>query len=193
MDVMNIALANHDNTLFLDADIIILDSLQEFFESPIVLSPHYYPEEDELKGFEFGFYNAGYVFCAVNSFPNFWKYLYLNNSLFFEQECMNRIPETHLIQTFSKEHNVGFWRGKEILNKVKSFHFHLSSGVDENRSEVLKSLNNDIKKVAEQRMQSDHPDLNSYYKKMTSPQKSCIYTFWKMRGSIYESLHEKAF
>ena len=33
----------YDTTLFLDADIIILDSLQEFFESPLVLSPHYYP------------------------------------------------------------------------------------------------------------------------------------------------------
>ena len=190
MDVMNIALANHDNTLFLDADIIMLDSLQEFFESPIVLSPHYYPEEDELKGFEFGFYNAGYVFCAVKSFPNFWKYLYLNNSLFFEQECMNRIPETHLIQTFSKEHNVGFWRGKEIPNKVKSFHFHLSSGVDENRSEVLKSLNNDIKRVAEQKMESDHPDLNSYYRKMTSPKKVAFIHFGKC-GGVYTNEYMK--
>ena len=72
----------------------------------------------------------------------------------------------------------------KIPNKVKSFHFHLSSGVDENRSEVLKSLNNDIKKVAEQRMQSDHPDLNSYYKKMTSPKKVAFIHFGKC-GGVY--------
>ena len=74
MDVMDFALKHHDNTFFLDADIIVLDNLQEYFTSTIALSPHYHPKGKEHNGFEFGFYNAGYVFCASKGFP---KYLTL--------------------------------------------------------------------------------------------------------------------
>jgi hypothetical protein len=58
MEVMDFALKHHDNTFFLDTDIIVLDNLQEYFTAEIVLSPHYYPTENQHKGFEFGFYNA---------------------------------------------------------------------------------------------------------------------------------------
>jgi alpha-N-acetylglucosamine transferase len=70
MDVMIWALKECNNTFFLDSDIIVLNSLQEYFTSSVVLSPHYYAENKIHKGFEFGFYNAGYVFCANKGFPN---------------------------------------------------------------------------------------------------------------------------
>ena len=79
MDVMNFALKHLDNTFFLDADIIVLDSLQEYFSAKVVLSPHYYPKAHSFNGFENGFYNAGYIFCASKGFPNFWKNIYLND------------------------------------------------------------------------------------------------------------------
>ena len=136
MDAMNFALKHHDNTFFLDADIIILDNLQEYFTCKVILSPHYYPKSLIYNGFENGFYNAGYVFCASKGFPNYWKHIYLNDSIFFEQECMNRIPDNITIQTFSKEHNVGFWRRSQIPEKIKSLHFHITSGVDRNRGRL---------------------------------------------------------
>ena len=71
MEVMDFALKHHDNTFFLDTDIIVLDNLQEYFTAEIVLSPHYYPTKNQHKGFEFGFYNAGYLFCANKGFPKF--------------------------------------------------------------------------------------------------------------------------
>ena len=36
MDVMEMALRHHDNTFFLDADIIVLDNLQEYFSAKVV-------------------------------------------------------------------------------------------------------------------------------------------------------------
>ena len=77
---------------------------------------------------------------------------------------MNRIPNLLQIQTFSREHNVGFWRRKQIPEKVKSFHFHITKGVDKNRSESLKQLNHNIKEVAINCLRADHPDLYDYQK-----------------------------
>jgi hypothetical protein len=190
MDVMNFALEHHSNTFFLDADIIVLENLQEYFQAKVALSPHYYPKKYTSHGFDNGFYNAGYVFCASRGFPNFWRHLYLNDSIFFEQEGMNRIPERQKIQTFSKEHNVGFWRRNEIPNKIKSLHFHITDGVDKNRCESLKQLNTSIKNVGINIIKEQHPDLYSYYLRMTSPKKIAFVHFGKAAG-VYVNKYMK--
>lgn len=190
MDVMNFALEHHSNTFFLDADIIVLENLQEYFQAKVALSPHYYPKKYTSHGFDNGFYNAGYVFCASKGFPNHWRHLYLNDSIFFEQEGMNRIPERQDIQTFSKEHNVGFWRRNEIPNKIKSLHFHITDGVDKNRCEALKELNTNIKNLGINIIKEQHPDLYSYYLRMTSPKKIAFVHFGKSAG-VYINEHMK--
>ena len=127
MDCMNYALENHDNVFFLDSDIIVLDSLQEKFNKDIFLSPHYHragsPDAD--NSIDYGFFNAGYVFCADSDLPSFWKDAYINNSNFFEQECMNQICEKFDVGLFDKLHNIGFWR-KGLSSKIqpKSIHVH---------------------------------------------------------------------
>ena len=92
MDIMKKAMRNHKNTFFLDADMIVLDSLQENFSCELAFSPHHYSPKDLSKAFDFGFFNAGYVFCSSRSFPSYWEHMYLTDSIFFEQECMDRIP-----------------------------------------------------------------------------------------------------
>ena len=194
MDVMNFALEHHENTFFLDADIIVLDNLQEYFGAKVVLSPHYYPKQYTSHGFENGFYNAGYVFCASKGFPNFWKHIYLNDSIFFEQEGMNRIPDKQDIQTFSREHNVGFWRRDEIPKKVKSLHFHISDGVDRNRSDKLKEMNKDIKTIGVDIMREDHQDLYNYYVRMSGPKKVAFIHYGKTAGVyINEYMKDRVF
>ncbi len=169
MDVMDFALEHHSNTFFLDADIIVLDNLQEYFQASVVLSPHYYPRVEEYKGFEFGFYNAGYLFCASKGFPRFWKHAYLTDSIFFEQECMNRILEHYNIQTFSEDHNVGFWRGDKLPQKAKSVHAHVTSGVDKNRNQNIIDKNTQIKDYAISQTEKHHPVINSHIRKYYNP------------------------
>ena len=182
MDVMEFALTHHDNTFFLDADIIILDNLQEYFSAKVVLSPHYYPKQYTAHGFENGFYNAGYVFCASKGFPKFWKHIYLNDSIFFEQECMNRIPDRQKIQTFSREHNVGFWRRGQFPKHIKSLHFHITDGVDKNRCDSLKKMNQDIKSFGVNLLKENHRDLYNYYLRMAAPKKIAFIHFGKAAG-----------
>jgi len=148
MDAMDWALENHDNTFFLDSDIIIIDNLQENFTSDVCLSPHFHGDDEKghMLDNKVGIYNAGYVFCANKQFPKWWKNNYFNDSTFYEQECMNRIPDHFSTQCFPEEHNLGFWRkGFGYINddlminfQVKSFHLHLTTIFDEKLHESLK-------------------------------------------------------
>lgn len=168
MEAMDFALKLHDNTFFLDTDIIVLDNLQEYFTAEVVLSPHFYPKDKQHKGFEFGFYNAGYLFCANKGFPRFWRHLYLTDSTFFEQECMNRISDYYNIQTFSKEHNVGFWRGDALPIEAKSVHTHISELGSAGRGLQLIELNKITKDYALSQTKNK-PIINSYLRKHYNP------------------------
>lgn len=168
MDVMDFALKYHSNTFFLDSDIIVLDNLQEHFTSEVVLSPHFYPIDKQHKGFEFGFYNAGYLFCANKGFPKFWRHMYLTDSTFFEQECMNRISDYYNIQTFGKEHNVGFWRGEALPAKAKSIHTHISRMGSAGRGDSLVEMNKTTKDYALSQVK-DNPIINSHLRKHYNP------------------------
>lgn len=186
MEVMDFALENEENTFFLDSDIIVLDNLQEYFTSSIVLSPHFYSGRNMTKGFEFGFYNAGYLFCAEKGFPKFWRHIYLTNSTFFEQEGMNRISDYYNIQTFGEEHNVGFWRSGVLPENPKSVHCHIADDLYEtNRTESLIELNKQIKDYAIGKSKNQ-PKINSYVRKFynpEAPQKIAFVHFGKCAGS----------
>lgn len=183
MQVMELALENHENTFFLDSDIIVLESLQEYFQKKIALSPHYYPDRLAFSGFEYGFYNAGYVFCALKGFPKFWRKTYLSDSIFFEQECMNRIPAWYDIHTFNKSHNVGFWRREEIPDKIKTLHFHTKKQKDDNRTEELQRLNQYIKTAGiNYMMDNGHEDIVSYINLLNKPRKIAFIHYGKAAG-----------
>jgi len=148
MDCMDLALQNHDNTFFLDSDIIVVGPLGEEFDKNIFLSPHYHKlgTPSSSRAIQYGFFNAGYVFCADANFPDFWRETYLSDSDFFEQECMNRICEKFDIGFFNELHNVGFWRDSYFLDdKIKSFHVHITQNENLESNLPLKSVNESLK------------------------------------------------
>lgn len=173
MECMNFALQNHDNTFFLDGDVIVIDSLQENFDKKIFLSPHYHkigtPSND--GAINTGFFNAGYIFCADANFPDFWREAYLTDSDFYEQECMNRICEKFDIGLFSRLHNVGFWRDSFGLDQnTKSFHAHIADNSNLNKSPSLKKMNISLKRkimqFLKESQKKEHKIILNFIEKM---------------------------
>jgi hypothetical protein len=146
MDAMDFAFEHHENTFFLDADVVVIDSLQENFHKDIALSPHFYKLDSAQDSFKYGIFNAGYIFCADKSFPNYWRDVYLNRSTFFEQEGLNHVLENYDIQTFSNLHNFGFWSKHEPDINTKSFHVHTIEK-EFNGIKKLKESNKKTKKM----------------------------------------------
>ena len=162
MDSMDFAFEHHENTFFLDADVIVLGSLQEDFYKDIVLSPHFYKLNKIENSFKYGIFNAGYIFCADKSFPDYWRDIYLNRSVFFEQEGLNHVLEDYDIQTFSNLHNFGFWSKHKPSAETKSFHVHVIEREFDGIKE-LQEANKKTKKILfEQLWVTGKQDLSKY-------------------------------
>jgi hypothetical protein len=168
MECMNYALQYHNNTFFLDSDILVLNDLQERFDKDIFLSPHYHNMSKASDSREFGFFNAGYIFCADKTFPNFWREVYLKDSKFFEQEGMNYICEKYNVGFFGEEHNLGFWRNTIVLadEPVKSFHVHMFDNENLTKNKNLSPENEKIRNLAFRTLEESHEEILSFIKKM---------------------------
>ena len=162
MAAMNFALSEQDNTFFLDSDIVLVNKIDENLNRSLILSPHYHGVKNINNSLRFGFFNAGYVFCAEKNFPDYWKDLYLTRSKFYEQECMNYIAENYDIGIFDKNHNWGFWRSEfKIPCSIRSFHLHLTNGIYGSDCTALSKLNEQIKMTFYRYL-----DLNSKFENM---------------------------
>ena len=135
MEAMKAALAENDNTFFLDSDVLVLETLQDNFQNEIILSPSYVDPKVSAHAHLYGFFNAGYIFCANKTFPDYWREAFLSRSKFFEQECLNYVSENYDVGTFSEKHNYGWWRMKKNekpkIKGAKSIHVHLFRDLDE--------------------------------------------------------------
>jgi len=204
MDAMSWALEIHDNTFFLDCDIVIVDNIQENFTSDICLSPHFHTEDEEgqILDDRVGIYNAGYVFCSNKDFPAWWKNNFLNDSKFYEQECMNRIPNNFSTQCFDRKHNVGFWCDK-YPEVVRSFHLHLTKVFDDKHPNSLKTKIEGIRKFFKHYMSQNQGLYNNLISiiegqplksvKLKSEKKKFAYIHYGKAGGVYVNNYLRAY
>tara|TARA_Y100001973_G_scaffold97469_1_gene153568 strand:- start:1842 stop:2741 length:900 start_codon:yes stop_codon:yes gene_type:complete len=177
MECLEYALSEAPNTFFMDADIIVLDNLQEHFTRPVALSPHYHHKEKSSISKFCGIFNAGYVFCATKRLPGLWKSLYLHKSDFYEQRGMNYFCEFFDIDIIPPTHNVGFWRNTEdeYLNakkicidlelemKPKSFHVHILEEIDFKGHTVVEDKNRAMKNIVLKYLkENNYKDIYNY-------------------------------
>ena len=197
MESMNWALENHGNTFFLDADIVVVDDLQEDVSEDIILSPHYDSRGKCKNGLSYGFFNAGYLFCSDKTFPDYWKKLYLEESSFYEQEGMNYIPLKYDVGLFPKNHNVGFWRGVEqAFKNVKSFHTHFDPKLDFRGNKPLSNMNSVMTSVAKDYIKKNNKELNEYVDSRfgnVSRMSKVAFIHYGKAGGVYMNKYMKKF
>jgi hypothetical protein len=154
MDCLERATLLFGNTLFLDADIVVVDSLEDITH-PVMVSPHYHVNDPLENKKTYGAYNAGYLFNSEPDLPQVWRSIYNGRSKFFEQEGMVYFHEKFDVGKFKSPHNVGFWRhpvvpgvgmvtGEEELPYIKSFHAHLTEDLFERADPGLKRVYRDM-------------------------------------------------
>lgn len=145
IQAMEFALSKVNNTLFLDSDIIITNKITDSLYKDIIMSPHYWGAKPQ-----YGIFNAGYIFSADRTFVDYWRDIFLNESMFLEQEGMNKLCQYYDYDLFSKDHNIGFWRTEGVRDlhggEYKSFHVHTFNDEPykegEITSDIARSLNN---------------------------------------------------
>ena len=196
MHSMKWAMENNSNTFFLDSDIVVVGNLQDDFAHDIVLSPHYDSVGRARNGLSYGFFNAGYIFCADKTFPDYWEFLYLNRSKFYEQEGMNYIPEKYNIGIFERGHNVGFWRrldGNSLskIKNIKSFHAHFDPNLDFRNNAPLKNMNCVMVALAKDYIKKNNKNLYSYLGSGKLKMSKLAFIHYGKAAGVYVNLYMK--
>ena len=139
MDCLEQAVLSAGNTLFLDADIVLVKEVHEDFDTQydLMLSPHYHPTETFSQNQKYGAFNAGYVWANNPSVASIWRSIYMTRSGFYEQQGMIWFFEYLDTGVLDKTHNFGFCRFMkewvcetlrlktgDSIDDAKSFHFH---------------------------------------------------------------------
>jgi len=108
-NVMDYAMEIYENTLFIDADIILLNKFDLLIDKQydVALSPHHIFEESEKK---FGKYNAGFMFIANKNVTNTWRKFIKTRSGFDDQQALDWFSEEFKVCHFDTSYNYGWWR-----------------------------------------------------------------------------------
>lgn len=106
-DVIKYALDMFGDTLFTDTDIVFLNRYEISTNKELILSQHHINPSDELQ---YGKYNVGYMYIKSKKFPEWLKNTTLTKSKFFEQEGLIHAEHEFDMETFSMNHNYGWWR-----------------------------------------------------------------------------------
>lgn len=138
MFIMKKAIKHHGNTMFVDADIILLNKI-EVEDVELQLSQHFH--RDQEKDRLYGKYNAGYVFAQNEKVPELWADLYLQGQGFYEQSPLEKLKNSFSHAKFTEDHNVGFWRKRmPHKRKITSLHFHHRKEAYADADEYLKEV-----------------------------------------------------
>lgn len=111
-NIMDVALANHPDTLFVDADMVFFSPLCGINteDREVALSPHYINRADESR---YGRYNGGYVWTSEMTFPQWWRDT-TPRSKYYEQQALVYAAEVFAVQELRPNHNQSWWRLEQV-------------------------------------------------------------------------------
>ena len=104
--VMDWALENHPDTMFLDADIVVLDRLRIKPGYDLGVSPHYIRKE---RTDAVGYYNAGFIWTNNKNVTSDWR-KFSKTSRYVDQACVEDLVNKYSHFEFDKTYNIGWWR-----------------------------------------------------------------------------------
>ncbi len=124
MKIINYALKSSNNTLLLDSDIVITDTINNIdITKDVGLSPQFISEQHINKT---GFYNAGMLWCKSTEVSNYWSSIIENNNSCPEQINMIKLKKFNYFE-FDENYNLQCWRyylspegNEKIKNNITS-------------------------------------------------------------------------
>jgi hypothetical protein len=147
MDILLTAIENDDDSLFLDADMILLDQINDIDKTKdLGVSPHYFPINSPI-GKKYGFYNAGMIWSNNKNAIIDWKIL-SQDSYFYEQSSIEDLIIDYEHFEFSDNYNFGEFR---LSHNKQSY------------GNSLNIINEEIY-VHEKKLKSIHTHIDRHYK-----------------------------
>jgi len=106
-EVINLALKEDPDTLFLDADMVILDTIDDIDKSKqLGLSPHYIRKRDTDL---YGYYNGGMLWTNQKTLKDDWI-KFTKTSRYFDQASIEDLANKYSFFVFGENYNFSWWR-----------------------------------------------------------------------------------
>ena len=145
MKVINKALENEEDTLFLDSDMVILDEINDIEKDKKVgLSPQFIRKKNVE---ETGYYNAGMLWTNSKEVSDYWIEITEPNHSCAEQINMKKL-EKYEYFTFGENYNLQSWRfilGLETTQQIAN-NINIKKGKLYYKSERLKTIHTHFNK-----------------------------------------------
>jgi hypothetical protein len=120
-NIIKYALNIHNNTLYLDSDIIITDTINNIdYTKQLGVSPQFIKKEYIDKT---GYYNGGMLWVNDSNIPNDWI-TYTKTSRYFDQASIENLIEKYSFFEFEENYNLQCWRlylSDDTQNKIASY------------------------------------------------------------------------
>ena len=134
-DICEAAIEDHGGVLFLDADMLFLNPIEDkmlslFGETHLdgVLSQHM---TNNWKNEErHGYYNVGMFFLRNTSLIENWRYLAQNHrqlGMYYEQKPLEYVQRNYITANLPIYYNIGWWRFNETYTRDRLEKLHLKN------------------------------------------------------------------
>jgi len=109
MNVMELALSENPDTLFLDSDIVLLSRMEVQLEKHLGVSPQYMNVAITDR---IGYYNGGMIWTDSSQIVADWRKLSNGKTVYFDQSCIEDLVNEHKNDTFmwGENYNLSSWR-----------------------------------------------------------------------------------
>lgn len=116
------AVKKYGDSLFLDSDMLILDTLQVDKSKEIGVSPHYIKEKDTDL---YGYYNGGMLWSRIDDVGHWWRE-FTKTSRYFDQASIEDLVKKYTYFEFDKSYNFSWWRVGQSDESPEEITKHLS-------------------------------------------------------------------
>lgn len=125
LDAILSSVETYGDTLFVDSDFYFLRPIIVPEKCEVALS---WNNGHETSTNPYGRFNAGLCWTSSLDLVKWWQDAYSSNrGGFYEQACMDSMPQRWKAGYFSEYDNWGWWRkGEPQFDKVRSVHLHLT-------------------------------------------------------------------
>ena len=176
-NIMSHALKNVNDTLFLDSDIIITDTINDIdMSKDLGVSPQFISKSHVDRT---GYYNGGMLWTKNKEVPNDWIF-FTKKSRYFDQASIEDLAKKYSYFEFGENYNLQCWRLLLSVESPQQISNHITS------KDKLYYKNKPLKFVHTHFLDNRFQQFNNLIIKHLSNAK-----MYKMLAIIYRVIHNK--
>lgn len=152
------ALETNNNVMYLDSDIIILDTINIPSNYELIVSPHYVKLDISTK---YGMFNGGLIYISNKNIALDWIE-YSKTSRFYDQACIEELVKKYNNYKLGENYNVGWWRMEHGLTDKPTFKRNFKVSLSQENKQQIYYKGKILKMIHTHFFNNKYAEFNNY-------------------------------